>query len=126
MAHFRIARSIPWLGALVAAGLIGVVAVPTTVRAQPAPPLGDGKAVFDAQKCQTCHSVSKAGIESKTKSGKLFGGDLSAVAAKLDPAWAAKFIKGDEKKDGEIHKKKSTATDADLAALIAWLKTQAL
>lgn len=123
MAQFRIAHSIPWLGGLAAAGLIGFVAVPATVRAEP---VLDGKAVFEAQKCQTCHSVSKAGIESKTKSGKLFGGDLSAVAAKLDPTWAAKFIKGDEKKDGETHKKKSTATDAELADLIAWLKTQAL
>lgn len=123
MAQLRFTHSTSWLGAFAAVALIGLVAVPATVRAQPAP---DGKAVFDAQKCQICHSVSKAGIESKTKSGKLFGGDLSAVAAKLDPTWAAKFIKGDEKKDGEIHKKKSTATDAELAALIAWLKTQAL
>lgn len=106
-----------WTGALVAAALLGFAAsVPAAM---------DGKAIFTAQKCETCHAVSKAGIESKTKSGKMFGGDLSAVIAKVDPAWATKFLKGEEKKDGQPHKKKVTASDAEIEALLAWLKTQA-
>lgn len=123
MTQFRFTGATVFMGAFALVALIASLAVPATLVAQPAL---DGKAVFAAQKCETCHAVSKAGIESKTKSGKMFGGDLSAVAGKLDAAWATKFLKGEEKKNGEAHKKKVTATDAELAALLAWLKTQAL
>jgi mono/diheme cytochrome c family protein len=124
MIQRRFTQAALWAGAFALVALIGAMAVPATLVAQPAI---DGKAVFTAQKCETCHAVSKAGIESKTKSGKMFGGDLSAAAAKLDPAKVIPFLKGETKDDkGEAHKKKATATDAELAALVAWLKTQAL
>lgn len=124
MTQSRCNRATLWTAAGAVVALFSWVAVPATVVAQAAV---DGKAVFTAQKCETCHAVSKAGIESKTKSGKLFGGDLSAVAAGLDAAKVIPFIKGEAKNDkGETHKKKATATDTELAALLAWLKTQAL
>lgn len=85
---------------------------------------GDGKTLFMDNKCNTCHSVSKAGIEAKVKSGAMAGGDLSANAAELDAEWAVKFLKKEAQKEGADHKKPFKGSDEDLKAIVAWLKEQ--
>lgn len=84
----------------------------------------DGKAVFLAQKCNTCHSMSTVAIEAKTKTGKLAGGDLVGKSQAHEVVWLGKFLKGEEKLNGEVHKKKFTGTEAELDVLIQWLKQQ--
>jgi mono/diheme cytochrome c family protein len=84
----------------------------------------DGKAIFLAQKCNLCHSISTAGIEATTKSEKMKGPDLAGAAVKID----AKLLSGFLKKTAEINDKKHikmfTGSDEELGALIAWLQKQ--
>lgn len=89
-----------------------------------APGAVDGKAVFMAQKCSLCHSVSSAGIERTVKSEKVAGPDLTNLAAKEDPAKLAKFLHKEIEINGKKHGKTFTGSDAELAALISWLQQQ--
>ena len=84
----------------------------------------DGKAVFMAQKCSLCHSVSSAGIERTVKSEKMAGPDLTNLAAKEDPAKLTKFLHKEIEINGKKHGKTFTGSDAELAALISWLQQQ--
>jgi mono/diheme cytochrome c family protein len=84
----------------------------------------DGKAVFLAQSCSLCHSVSSAGIERTVKSEKVAGPDLTNLAAKEDPAKLAKFLHKEIDINGKKHGKTFTGSDAELAALISWLQQQ--
>jgi len=85
-----------------------------------APP--DGKAIFLAQKCNLCHSVSAAGIERQTKSEKIAGPDLTTATAKHDKAFLEKFLTKQETLDGKKHGKEFKGTPQELDALIDWLK----
>lgn len=87
-------------------------------------PAADGKALFLAQKCNLCHSVQSAGIERTTQSEKLAGPDLTEIAAKLDPAWLAKYLKREEVLHDKKHPKAATLPEADLKALVAWVQQQ--
>jgi cytochrome c5 len=82
----------------------------------------DGKAVFLAQKCNVCHSVSAAGIERQVKSEKVAGPDLTTATAQHDKAFLTKFLKKEEMVDGKKHGKEWKGTDPELSALIDWLK----
>jgi mono/diheme cytochrome c family protein len=104
------------VGAIVALAAIATV---TSAQAAAAP---DGKAIFLAQKCSLCHSVSAAGIERQTKSEKVAGPDLTTATAKHDKAFLIKFIKKEEMIDGKKHGKEWKGTDAELGAVIDWLK----
>jgi cytochrome c2 len=84
----------------------------------------DGKAVFLAEKCNLCHSVSSAGIEATTKSEAMKGPDLSTTGPH-DAAALAKYLKQEETKDGKKHKKAFKGSDEELQTLIAWLNEQA-
>jgi mono/diheme cytochrome c family protein len=84
----------------------------------------DGKEVFLAQKCNTCHTVSTAGIEATTKSEKMKGPDLVGVVQAHDPAWIADFVQKKVDKDGKKHSKEYKGTAEELTAIIDWLKTQ--
>jgi mono/diheme cytochrome c family protein len=84
----------------------------------------DGKETFLAQKCNTCHSVSSAGIEATTKSEKMKGPDLVGVVQAHDPAWISDFVHRRIEKDGKKHSKEYKGTDEELAAIVDWLKTQ--
>jgi cytochrome c551/c552 len=83
---------------------------------------GDGKAVFEAQKCDLCHSVSSAGIEATTKSDKMKGPDL--VNLTHDAEWLTKYLKKEVDKDGKQHTKPFKGTDEELEALVDWLLAQ--
>jgi cbb3-type cytochrome oxidase cytochrome c subunit len=84
----------------------------------------DGKAIFLREKCETCHVVSSAGIESKAKSEKLKAADLTGVGKRHETAVLRSYIKKETELDGEKHKKTFKGTDAELDVLIAWLESQ--
>lgn len=81
---------------------------------------GDGKAVFEAQKCAQCHGVKSLGIEPKTSSAAMQGADLSEVT--LDAEFLAKYLRKQEQQDGKDHKKEVKIDDAEMTALIEWLR----
>lgn len=82
----------------------------------------DGKAIFLAQKCNLCHSVSAAGIERQTKSEKVAGPDLTTATAKHDKAFLEKYLTKQETLDGKKHGKEWKGTPQELDAVIDWLK----
>ena len=82
----------------------------------------DGKAIFLAQKCNVCHSVSTQGIERTMKSEKMAGPDL--VNVKTDAAFLTKYLRKAADKDGKKHGKAFTGSDEELGALIAWIQAQ--
>jgi len=92
------------------------------VRSASAAGAPDGKAIFLAQKCNLCHSVSAAGIVRQTQSEKVAGPDLTTATAKHDKAFLTKFLKKEEMIDGKKHGKEWKGTDQELGALIDWLK----
>jgi len=96
-----------------------------TSAATAAAPAPSGKAVFLAQKCNLCHSVQAAGIEAMTKSDKMKGPELGAALAKKDAAWIEKYVRKQTELDGKKHPKEWKGSDAELSALIDWLKAPA-
>jgi len=84
----------------------------------------NGKEIFLAQKCNLCHSVTSAGIESKMKSGKMKGPDLTGITSRQETDWIAKFVRKKVQKDGKDHQKGFKGSDDDLEALISWLGQQ--
>ena len=84
----------------------------------------DGKAIFLAQKCNLCHSISAAGIEAIVKAPAMRGPDLTGVVAEKGADWTAKFLKHQVDLDGKRHKKELTASDQDVQTLIGWLAEQ--
>jgi len=99
------------------------------------PAAPDGKALFTgtANKCNTCHSLTAAGIEkkkaepsaeeSKEKSDKK-APDLSSVGLERKADWIGKFLMKTEAIKGEKHPRKFRGTDAELKTLATWLEAQ--
>lgn len=117
----RAALATAWI-ALLGLALLGIWGAAPAASAAEAL---DGKAIFLAQKCNMCHSVSSAAIEGKAQSESTKGPDLSTVAIKADDATLGKYLRKQEKLNDKLHKKELKATDEELAALIAWLRKQA-
>ncbi|HEV8481158.1 MAG TPA: c-type cytochrome [Candidatus Eisenbacteria bacterium] len=97
----------------------------------------EGKDLFLAAKCNTCHSVTAAGIEKKKPTAEEAAEaakvadkdekkppDLSSVGLDKKADWIAKFITKKETLDGEKHKKLYKGTDGELNTLSAWLASQ--
>lgn len=80
-----------------------------------------GQQEFLAAKCNLCHGVEAAGIEAKTKSEKMAGGDLSDVASQMEMEAAIRYVKREEQRDGQDHKKEWKGTDEELQAIMDWL-----
>ena len=96
----------------------------TSMLAAPAG-AADGKAVFQAQKCDTCHSVSTAGITATTKSEKMKGPDLVGVVQAHDRAFVADVVhKKVNTPNGKKHAKEWKGTEEELQALIDFLEAQ--
>jgi cytochrome c5 len=102
--------------------LLAISATAAAASAASAPAAPDGKTIFLAQKCNLCHSVSAAGIERLTKSEKVAGPDLTTATAQHDKAFLTRFLKKEEMVDGKKHGKEWKGTDAELGAVIDWLK----
>lgn len=79
----------------------------------------DGKAVFEANKCNKCHSIEAAQIEKA--SDKIKAPDLSHVGKAHDAAWIGKWVKKEETLKGKKHMIMFKGTDEELAALTSWL-----
>jgi mono/diheme cytochrome c family protein len=114
-----LAAALLLLAAPLAVALFFSVAAAPAVAAAAAP---DGKAIFLAQKCNLCHTVSAAGIERQTKSDKVAGPDLTTATAKHDKAFLEKFLLKQETIDGKKHGKEWKGTPQELDAVIDWLK----
>mgnify|MGYP006171606365 CR=1 FL=1 len=85
---------------------------------------GDGKAIFLAQKCNLCHSVSSAGIEATTKSEKVKGPDIKGLADRHDRGWVEKWLRQEIEVNGKKHSKAFKGSDEDFATLVDWLMAQ--
>ena len=109
--------------ACAAALLLPVLAV-SAPAASAAPAKLDGKAIFLAQKCNLCHSVSSAAIQATVKSEKMKGPDLTGVAPKLDAGLLNNYLRKKAEINGKKHGKEFTGTDEEIGALIAWLQKQ--
>lgn len=82
-----------------------------------------GKKLFLGQKCETCHAVGGAGIAATTKAEKLKGPDLSGFVPK-DPAALEAFLRMKGDLAGKKHKKEFKGSEAELKAILDWLKEQ--
>ena len=81
----------------------------------------DAQALFvDEHKCNVCHSVEAAGVEARSE--KTFSGDLSGFAPE-DAVALARFLRKEEARDGEDHKKTFKGSDEELQAILVWLAT---
>lgn len=81
----------------------------------------DGRALFETtHKCNMCHAVPAAGIEAKTKSESMKGGDLGG---KIEAEFAeiAAYVRKESELDGKSHKKPFKGTDEELQAIVDWL-----
>jgi cytochrome c2 len=106
-------------------GVAALLAVVATAHAAPAEPEGaDGKALFLAQKCNTCHSVSTAEIEHTTQSEKMKGPDLVGVVAEKGADWTTQYLRKAVDLNGKKHGKEVKLSDEELARLVAWLGQQ--
>lgn len=81
----------------------------------------DGKALFvETHKCNMCHGVPAAEIESKTKSESMKGADLGGkIEAEFDKL--AAFMRNEAELDGAKHKKPFKGSDEELQAIVDWL-----
>ena len=77
----------------------------------------DSKKVFEAQKCNTCHTVTAFGITSKKKDAV----DLSTVGSTYKADFLAKYLKKDAKIKDAAHKVALKGTDDEQAAVVKWL-----
>ena len=77
----------------------------------------DGKKIFEAQKCNMCHSVTVAGITSKKKDAI----DLSTVGSTYKADFLTKYIKKDAKIKDVAHKVAFKGNDEETASLVKWL-----
>lgn len=81
----------------------------------------DGQALFvETHKCNMCHTVPAAEIESKTKSEKMKGPDLGGKIEVPIEKLAA-FMRNEAEIDGQKHKKPFKGTDEELQAIVDWL-----
>jgi len=96
-----------------------------TILTAAAPARGaDGKEIFLAQKCNTCHSVQVAGIEATTKSEKMKGPDLTGVVAEKGAEWTLKFLHKEIDLEGKKHGKELKLSPEETKTLIDWLASQ--
>jgi len=79
----------------------------------------DGKKVFLDNKCNMCHIVKSAGIESK-KSDAV---DLSTVGKDKTVEFLTKYLKKEAKLNEKDHKSSFKGSEEDLTKLVEWLST---
>lgn len=79
----------------------------------------DGKKIFVDNKCNMCHTVSVAGIESKKSDAT----DLSVVGKDRTVEFLTKYLKKEAKLNDKDHKSSFKGTDEDLTKLVEWLST---
>ena len=110
--------------AVTALGIIALALMTVSAVAEEEADLPAGHQAFVTLKCNMCHAVSSAGIEAKTKSEKMFGGDLVDLGAEWEAKKLASYMNQEMEKDGKPHKKEFKGTDEELQVLVDWLLEQ--
>lgn len=113
----------PVLATLAAAAVCLCLVAPAT-RPATAQATLDGKALFEREGCQVCHSVSEVGIEATVKVASLRGPDLSEVEPR-EASLLVDYLRQKVEIDGVKHKKAFGGSDEELGALVAWLDEMA-
>jgi mono/diheme cytochrome c family protein len=120
---------------LVLASALFVGAVVARANGMPAAAApADGKAIFLANKCNTCHTIQAAGIEKRKASTAdadeskeklaVKPPDLSSVGLERKAEWIGKFMMKTEVIKGEKHPRKFRGTEPELKVLATWLESQ--
>ena len=104
-------------GQILYAAIVLFAVLPATAEEAKEPA---GKAVFLTHKCNLCHAVPAAEIESKTKSEKMKGADLGGPI-EADFEVIAAYVRKQGELDGKSHKKEFKGTDEELQAILDWL-----
>jgi len=78
-----------------------------------------GKKIFIDNKCNMCHTVKSAGIESK----KSDASDLSNAGAQMKSEDMMKYLKKEMKLNNKDHKTAFKGSDEELTKLVEWLST---
>ena len=81
----------------------------------------DGKSLFVANSCNTCHSVTAQGVQ---KTGQSTAPDLSGVGLKHNADWITQYLNKTVEMNGKKHMKKWKGTPADLTTVATWLAAQ--
>ena len=103
--------------ALIAIPLAALVLV---IGLAPVSHAADGKALFEAKKCNMCHSIESQGIVKTSE--KMKGAELSDAGNSVSSAdWLKTFLTQEELKEGEKHKKKWKGTDEELDTIVNWV-----
>ena len=106
-----------WLAAASLAALV-LVMIPAQL---PAEGESEAQTLFvDTHKCSMCHSIASAGVE--RKSDKMKGSDLGGYSTD-DAAALGKYLRKEEQRDGEDHKRSYKGTDEELQTILDWLAT---
>ena len=79
----------------------------------------DGKKVFVDSKCNMCHTVKSAGIESKKSDAT----DLSTVGKDKTAEFLMKYLKKETKLNDKDHKSSFKGSEDELTKLVNWLLT---
>jgi len=107
-------------GALLIFGFVFCVALLMAAGAEDEDP--QGKVLFvEKYKCNLCHDVMSAKIETTTKSETMKGPDLSGYSSKYKFPELAAFVRKEADLDGDSHKKPFKGTDEELQAIVDWL-----
>ena len=110
--------------AVAALGIVSLCLLAVSAMAEEEGDLPAGHQAFVGLKCNMCHDVSTVGIESKSKSEKMYGGDLVGLAEAWDAKGLAAYIAQQSEKDGKQHKKEFKGSDEELQVLVDWLLEQ--
>lgn len=98
--------------------VLGIAFLATPASAQES---ADAQALFvESYKCNVCHSVAAADIQHK--SDKTAGPDLGGYATD-DMEALARYLRKEEQREGEDHKKTFAGTNEDLQVILDWLGT---
>jgi cytochrome c551/c552 len=101
---------------------ISVAALVLVIGTAPVSYAADGKALFVEKKCNLCHAVDSQGIQKTSE--KMKGAELSDAGNTGKSAdWLKKFLKQEELKEGEKHKRKWKGTDEELDTIVNWVLT---
>ena len=78
----------------------------------------DGRSIFVAASCNTCHSIQSQGIR---KTGTSDAPDLSGCGPRRNADWITKYLNKEVALNGKKHTKKWKGSAADLGTLAGWL-----
>ncbi|MFW6012096.1 MAG: c-type cytochrome [bacterium] len=104
--------------------LLAALAVPPLPAAQESGDELDGKQIFEASRCGTCHSVPTAGIEATTKSEAMKGPDMVDLAEEHEAGTIVDYLRKDATIDDKEHRVAFKGSDEELGALVSWLMDQ--